>query len=163
MITSDNAPDIRATIVAEAANGPVTSQADDLLQNKEVMVIPDVYLNAGGVTVSYFEWLRNLSHMRHGRMSRRFEERNAERILHAVDELTTENFDEDLLESLIERVGFGASERDLVNSGLEDTMTQAYGEIRAIREEKGVDMRTAAFVSAIDKIANSYEQMGIFP
>ena len=163
VITSDNAPDIRATIVAEAANGPVTSQADDLLQNREIMVIPDVYLNAGGVTVSYFEWLRNLSHMRHGRMSRRFEERNAERILHAVDELTTEDFDEDLLESLIERVSFGASERDLVNSGLEDTMTQAYGEIRAIREEKGVDMRTAAFVSAIDKIANSYEQMGIFP
>ena len=163
VITSDNAPDIRATIVAEAANGPVTSQADDLLQNKETMVIPDMYLNAGGVTVSYFEWLRNLSHMRHGRMSRRFEERNAERILHAVDELTTENFDEDLLESLIERVGFGASERDLVNSGLEDTMTQAYSEIRAIREEKGVDMRTAAFISAIDKIANSYEQMGIFP
>ena len=163
VITADNAPNIQATIIAEAANGPVTSKADDLLQEKNVMIIPDVYLNAGGVTVSYFEWLRNLSHVRHGRMSRRFEERNAERILRAVDELTAEDFDEELLESLIERVSFGAGERDLVNSGLEDTMTQAYSEIREIREEKDVDMRTAAFISAIDKIASSYEQMGIFP
>ena len=127
------------------------------------MVIPDVYLNAGGVIVSYFEWLRNLSHMRHGRMSRRFEERNAERILRAVDQLTAEQFDESLLDALIEQISFGAGERDLVNSGLEDTMTYAYGEVREIREEKGLDMRTAAFVSAIDKIADSYEQMGIFP
>ena len=163
VITTDNARDIQASIIAEAANGPVTSQADDILQEKNVMIIPDVYLNAGGVTVSYFEWLRNLSHVRHGRMSRRFEERNAERILRAVDELTAEDFDEELLETLIERVSFGAGERDLVNSGLEDTMTQAYNEVRSIREENDVDMRTAAFISAIDKIAGSYEQMGIFP
>jgi glutamate dehydrogenase (NAD(P)+) len=163
VITTDNAPRIKAKIVAEAANGPVTSQADKLLQDKGVLMIPDVYLNAGGVTVSYFEWLRNLSHVRHGRMSRRFEERNAERILRAVDELTEEDFDEELLDTLIEQVGFGASERDLVNSGLEDTMVQAYKEIRSIRKEKGIDMRTAAFVSAINKIAKSYQQMGIFP
>lgn len=163
VITSDNAPNIQASIIAEAANGPVTSRADDILQEKGVLMIPDVYLNAGGVTVSYFEWLRNLSHVRHGRMSRRFEERNAERILRAVDELTSEDFNETLLEDLIERVGFGARERDLVNSGLEDTMAFAYDEIRSIREEKGVDMRTAAFISAIDKIVNSYQQMGIFP
>ncbi|MFB6274159.1 MAG: Glu/Leu/Phe/Val dehydrogenase [Salinibacter sp.] len=163
VITADNAPNIQATIIAEAANGPVTSQADDIFREKHVMIIPDVYLNAGGVTVSYFEWLRNLSHMRHGRMSRRFEERNAQRILRAVDELTAEDFDEELMSTLIERVSFGAGERDLVNSGLEDTMTQAYDEIRGIREEKEVDTRTAAFVNAIDKIATSYEQMGIFP
>ncbi|WP_263790154.1 Glu/Leu/Phe/Val family dehydrogenase [Salinibacter sp.] len=163
VITADNAPDIQASIIAEAANGPVTSEADEILQEKNAMIIPDVYLNAGGVTVSYFEWLRNLSHVRHGRMSRRFEERNAERILRAVDELTAEDFSEDLLESLIEQVGFGAGERDLVHSGLEDTMSHAYDEIRAIREKKGVDTRTAAFVSAIDKIASSYDQMGIFP
>lgn len=163
VITADNAPNIQATIVAEAANGPVTSEADAILRERGVMIIPDVYLNAGGVTVSYFEWLRNLSHMRHGRMSRRFEERNAERILRAVDELTTEDFDKELLASLIERASFGAGERDLVRSGLEDTMTSAYKEIRSIREEKDLDTRTAAFVNAIDKIAGSYEQMGIFP
>ncbi|PSQ85229.1 MAG: glutamate dehydrogenase, partial [Bacteroidetes bacterium QH_2_63_10] len=81
----------------------------------------------------------------------------------AVDQLTAEDFDENLLERLIEQVSFGAGERDLVNSGLEDTMTHAYNEVRAIRKEKDVDMRTAAFVSAIDKIASSYEQKGIFP
>lgn len=163
VITTENADDIQASIVAEAANGPVTASADRTLSNRGVLVIPDVYLNAGGVTVSYFEWLRNLSHVRHGRMSRRFEERNAERILRAVDELTEEKFDEDLMERLVERVGFGASEEDLVNSGLEDTMAFAYEEIRVIRTEKGTDMRTAAFISAINKIATSYEQMGFFP
>lgn len=163
VITTDNAPRIQADIIAEAANGPVTAAADDRLRDRGVLMIPDVYLNAGGVTVSYFEWLRNLSHMRHGRMSRRFEEQNAERILRAVDELTAEDFDSDLLETLIERIGFGASERDLVNSGLEDTMVQAYREIRSIRAERGISTRTAAFISAIDKIATSYEQMGIFP
>ena len=163
VITTDNAPDVKAKIIAEAANGPVTAPADELLRKQGTLLIPDVYLNAGGVTVSYFEWLRNLSHVRHGRMSRRFEERNAERILHAVDELTHQDFNKDLMEDLIERVGFGASEEDLVNSGLEDTMAFAYDEIRAIREEKSIDMRTAAFVSAINKIATSYEQMGIFP
>jgi glutamate dehydrogenase (NAD(P)+) len=163
VITEENADRIEAKIIAEAANGPVTSGADAILNERGRLLIPDVYLNAGGVTVSYFEWLRNLSHVRHGRMSRRFEERNAERILRAVDELTSEDFDEQLLEDLIRRVGFGASEEDLVNSGLEDTMAFAYDEIRVIREEKGIDMRTAAFVSAINKIAKSYADMGIFP
>ena len=163
VITSENAHRIQASIIAEAANGPVTADADAMLNERGVLMIPDVYLNAGGVTVSYFEWLRNLSHVRHGRMSRRFEERNAARILHAVDELTDQDFDNTLLDSLIERVGFGASERDLVNSGLEDTMAAAYDEIRILREEHGIDMRTAAFVSAINKIGKSYDQMGIFP
>lgn len=163
VITEENAPDIQAKIIGEAANGPVTAKADEMLSDRDVLMIPDVYLNAGGVTVSYFEWLRNLSHVRHGRMSRRFEEQNAERILRAVDELTDEDFDDQLLDDLIERIGFGASERDLVNSGLEDTMAFAYNEIRENREAHGVDMRTAAFISAIDKIAKSYDQMGIFP
>ncbi|MES3631007.1 MAG: Glu/Leu/Phe/Val dehydrogenase [Longimonas sp.] len=163
VITTENATRIQASIIAEAANGPVTAEADAILQERNVLIIPDVYLNAGGVTVSYFEWLRNLSHVRHGRMSRRFEERNAERILRAVDELTDQSFDEQLMEDLVKRVGFGASEEDLVNSGLEDTMTFAYEEIRNEREQHDVDMRTAAFISAINKIAKSYSDMGIFP
>ncbi len=163
VINEENAPRVQAKIVAEAANGPVTSAADAILQEQGTLLIPDVYLNAGGVTVSYFEWLRNLSHVRHGRLSRRFEERNAERILRAVDELTDEHFESEKLEGLIRQVGFGASEHDLVNSGLEDTMAAAYGEIRVIRQQKEVDLRTAAFVSAINKIATSYANMGIFP
>jgi glutamate dehydrogenase (NAD(P)+) len=163
VITAENADDIQASIIAEAANGPVTAEADRMLSDRDVLMIPDVYLNAGGVTVSYFEWLRNLSHVRHGRMSRRFEERNAERILRAVDELTEEDFDDQLLDDLIRRVGFGASEEDLVNSGLEDTMAFAYDEIRILRKKHDTDMRTAAFTSAINKIAKSYAEMGIFP
>ncbi|PEN13020.1 glutamate dehydrogenase [Longibacter salinarum] len=163
VIDRDNAGDIKAKIIAEAANGPLTADADEILNERGMLIIPDVYLNAGGVTVSYFEWLRNLSHVRHGRMSRRFEERNAERILRAVDELTAEDFDSKLLEGLIERIGFGASEQDLVNSGLEDTMAFAYDEVRVIREEKGIDMRTAAYCSAINKIGKSYTAMGFFP
>jgi len=163
VITQENVSRIQASIIAEAANGPLTATADQILNERGTLVIPDVYLNAGGVTVSYFEWLRNLSHVRHGRMSRRFEERNAERILRAVDELTHQDFDDQLLEDLIERIGFGASEQDLVNSGLEDTMAFAYDEIRQIREEKQTDMRTAAYVSAINKIGKSYTAMGFFP
>ena len=163
VITEENADRIQAKIIAEAANGPVTTAADDILQEKGVLIVPDLYLNAGGVTVSYFEWLRNLSHVRHGRMSRRFEERNAERILHAVDELTTEHFDKKLLDDLIERIGFGASEKDLVNSGLEDTMIFAYGEIRDLRNEHDINLRTAAYKNAIDKIAQSYFDLRIFP
>ncbi len=163
VISKDNAADVQASIIAEAANGPLTANGDEILNERGALIIPDVYLNAGGVTVSYFEWLRNLSHVRHGRMSRRFEERNAERILRAVDELTQEDFDSELLEGLIKRVGFGASEEDLVNSGLEDTMAFAYDEIRVIREEKQIDMRTAAYVSAINKIGKSYTAMGFFP
>jgi glutamate dehydrogenase (NAD(P)+) len=163
VITQENVSRIQASIIAEAANGPLTATADQILNERGTLIIPDVYLNAGGVTVSYFEWLRNLSHVRHGRMSRRFEERNAERILRAVDELTHQDFDDRLLEDLIKRVGFGASEQDLVNSGLEDTMVFAYDEIRQIREKKQTDMRTAAYISALNKIGKSYIAMGFFP
>jgi len=163
VITMDNAPRIKANIIAEGANGPVTSAADSYLLENNVLIIPDVYLNAGGVTVSYFEWLRNLSHVRHGRMSKRFEERNAERILRAVEKLSDTNFKQDRFDKVVSEIAFGASEQDLVNSGLEETMAFAYREIRELRLEHDVDLRTAAFISAINKVATSYKQMGIFP
>jgi len=163
VITMENAPHIQADIIAEGANGPVTSEADSYLLNRGKLIIPDVYLNAGGVTVSYFEWLRNLSHVRHGRMSKRFEERNAERILRAVEKLSDTTFKQDRFDKVVSEIAFGASEQDLVNSGLEDTMAYAYQEIRALRLEHDVDLRTAAFISAINKVATSYKQMGIFP
>ena len=163
VITMENAPHIQADIIAEGANGPVTSEADSYLLNRGKLIIPDVYLNAGGVTVSYFEWLRNLSHVRHGRMSKRFEERNAERILRAVEKLSDTTFKQDRFDKVVSEIAFGASEQDLVNSGLEDTMAYAYQEIHALRLEHDVDLRTAAFISAINKVAASYKQMGIFP
>ena len=158
-ITRHNADKIQAKIIGEAANGPTTSEADRMLLEKGCLILPDLYLNAGGVTVSYFEWLRNLSHVRFGRMSRRFEESSATNILSAVEQLTGRNLDKKDKST----IAVGATEVDLVISGLEETMMQAYGEIRAIAKERGTDLRTAAFVNAIDKIAKSYTQMGIWP
>ncbi|GIV57787.1 MAG: glutamate dehydrogenase [Rhodothermaceae bacterium] len=158
-ITSENAWNIQAKIIAEAANGPVTADADTILLERGVYILPDVYLNAGGVTVSYFEWLRNLSHVRFGRMSRRFEESVHQQLLRAVEEATGKKF----APETVARIAHGASEEDLVNSGLEETMIEAYDEIREIARRHDVDLRTAAFINAIDKVAVSYMEMGIFP
>jgi glutamate dehydrogenase (NAD(P)+) len=160
-ITAENAPRIKAKIVVEAANGPTTQEADEILTKRGVMVIPDAYVNAGGVTVSYFEWVKNLGHVRFGRMQKRFEQGAYGRLLEAVEGVTGRKFTSDE----IERVTHGASEEDLVNSGLEETMIGAYQPIRQEwKERRGqVDMRTAAMIVAIDKVALSYEQLGIFP
>ena len=159
VINDQNVGNIKAKIIGEGANGPVTADADSLLEKRGVMILPDAYLNAGGVTVSYFEWLRNLSHVRFGRMSKRFEERSAERILESVENLTGKSFEDDVMRE----AAMGASEVDLVSSGLEETMVFAYNEIREIQKKHDTDLRTAAFISAINKIATSYIEMGIFP
>ena len=160
-ITVENSDRIRAKIIAEAANGPTTFEADGFLGKRGVMVIPDAYLNAGGVTVSYFEWLRNLSHVRFGRVGRRFEESVHTNMLRSIEKITGATFSEEDIEQL----GHGPDEVDLVNSGLEDTMIVAYNQIRETKKRHGeaVDLRTAAFINAIDKIATSYMEMGIFP
>jgi glutamate dehydrogenase (NAD(P)+) len=160
-ITAENAPRIKAKIVVEAANGPTTSEADEILSRRNVMVVPDAYINAGGVTVSYFEWVKNLGHVRFGRLQKRFEQGAYGRLLQAVEGMTGRTFTTDE----IERVTHGASEEDLVNSGLEETMIGAYHPIRKEwKERRGqVDLRTAALIVAIDKVALSYEQLGIFP
>lgn len=160
-ITKENAPRIKAKIVAEAANGPVTTDADRIFREKGTFVLPDAYLNAGGVTVSYFEWIKNLSHVRFGRMQKRFEQGAYGRILEAVEHLTGK----ELADHEMSEFARGASEADLVDSGLEETMVIAYGEIRRCKEKHGpdVDLRTAALIIAIEKIAVSYEELGIFP
>lgn len=162
-IRSDNVSRIQAKIIAEAANGPLTSAADQWLIESGVLVIPDVYLNAGGVTVSYFEWLRNLSHVRHGRMSRRREAHNALQILETVQGLVGKNFDSETISGIESSLAFGASEADLVDSGLEDTMVGAYHEIHEKSRSHNLDLRTGAFINAIDKIAQGYLRSGIFP
>jgi glutamate dehydrogenase (NAD(P)+) len=160
-ITAENAPRLKAKIVVEAANGPTTSEADEILVRRGVLVVPDAYINAGGVTVSYFEWVKNLGHVRFGRMQKRFEQGAYGRLLEAVEGMTGRQFTGEE----IERVTRGASEEDLVNSGLEETMIGAYHPIRQQwKERRGqVDLRTAAMIVAIDKVALSYEQLGIFP
>ncbi len=159
VITGENAGRIQAKIIGEAANGPVTADADAILLKMGVMILPDVYLNAGGVTVSYFEWLKNLSHVRFGRMSKRFEQASNERIVRAMAGAVGI----DLVDSEMAKVTAGADEIDLVKSGLEETMAGAYTEIREIAIRVGTDLRTAAFINAIDKVAVSYMELGIFP
>lgn len=161
VLTAENAARVKAKIVGEGANGPTSNEGNAVLMAKGVYVVPDFYLNAGGVTVSYFEWLKNLSHVRFGRMQRRFEEQSNRGILKMVGEATGKP----LAEADLARIAHGASEEDLVNSGLEDAMIEAYHQIRDVRLRHGgaMDLRTAAFISAIDKVASSYEELGIFP
>jgi glutamate dehydrogenase (NAD(P)+) len=160
-ITEVNAPSIKAKIIAEAANGPITPGAEKILLKKGTMIIPDIYINAGGVTVSYFEWLKNLSHVRFGRMQKRYEEKHQSNFIKLVEDLTGKSVPKSRIDSLIH----GADEIDLVNSGLEDTMINAYRDIREFKKRKRnvTDLRTAAFAVSINKIRDSYYTMGIFP
>ena len=161
VINGENAPRIKAKIIGEAANGPLTPDADELFIKKGTLVIPDMYLNAGGVTVSYFEWLKNLSHVRYGRMEKRFTENMNAHILGQIEELTGRR----VVEKEREFILHGAGEVDLVNSGLEETMIEATREIMAEwkRNPQIPDMRTAAFAVAINKVATTYVELGIFP
>ena len=160
-VHSGNAAKIKAKIVAEAANGPTTPQAEKILEKKDVLILPDLYLNAGGVTVSYFEWLKNLSHVRFGRLGKRHKELINRTVVESIEKAVGKNLDAKAKSILMQ----GADEEDLVNSGLEETMIQAYHEIRETKskDKKIPDLRTAAFVNAIDKIATSYLALGIFP
>jgi glutamate dehydrogenase (NAD(P)+) len=160
-ITEENAPRIKAKIIVEGANGPLTSGASEMLGANGVLILPDHYANAGGVVVSYFEWLKNLSHVRFGRMEKRFEEQAFSRLLNAIEGATNKLFSPEEKAAATR----GAEEEDLVNSGLEDTMVYAYHRLREIRNQhRGkADLRTAAFVDAIDKIALCYGDLGIFP
>ena len=125
-ITGANAANIKAKIIGEGANGPVTSDAEDILESKGIMVVPDLYINAGGVTVSYFEWLKNLSHVRFGRMEKRFEQNTFDRIMKLIEQETGRTLTDEE-KSMVAR---GADEADLVYSGLEETMITAYNQIR---------------------------------
>jgi glutamate dehydrogenase (NAD(P)+) len=159
-ITRDNAPKIRAKIVAEAANGPTTAEAEKILLDRGVLIVPDIYLNAGGVTVSYFEWIKNLSHVRFGRVGKRFEEASFERMLSAIEKATGRSFPHEERLKIVR----GADEIDLVNSGLEETMITAYHQIHELwKFTRAGDLRTAAFLSAVRKVAATYLELGIFP
>ena len=160
-IHGENAPNIKAKIIAEGANGPVTPEGEAILLQKGAIMIPDMYLNAGGVTVSYFEWLKNLSHVRFGRMDKRFQQTAFDKIISEVEKLTGRNIEKEQKMFLTK----GADEIDLVNSGLEETMINAYHSIRDVwkNNPQAEDLRTAAFYVAIDKVAQSYMSLGVFP
>jgi len=160
-LREDNAPRINTRIVLEGANGPTTPEAEAILNAKGVMVVPDIYANAGGVTVSYFEWLKNLSHVRFGRMENRYREASQLRMFASIERATGKTFTESDRQSVVK----GADELTLVNSGLEETMIAAYREIKAVRVKHPTipDLRTAAFLVAIEKVGRSYLELGIFP
>jgi glutamate dehydrogenase (NAD(P)+) len=161
VINGENADRIKAKIIGEAANGPCTPEADEVFAKKGIVCVPDMYLNAGGVTVSYFEWLKNLSHVRYGRMEKRFTENMNARILNQMEELSGKN----MAEAERKAIMHGPDEVDLVHSGLEETMVQATREIIECwhKNPEIPDMRSAAYVVAINKVATSYTELGIFP
>jgi len=157
----ENAHKVKAKIIGEAANGPITADAEEILLKKGVVIIPDMYLNAGGVTVSYFEWLKNLSHMIFGRMDKRFNQNKNFNIISTVEKLTGKS----LTPAEKAQIAKGADEVDLVRSGLEETMVNSFDQIyETMKRKKAVnDYRTAAFVTAIGKVANDYMTLGVFP
>ena len=159
-ITLENADRINTKLIIEAANGPITYGADEILNKKGVIIIPDAYANAGGVTVSYFEWIRNISHIRFGRMQKRREETRGQHLATLLEQLTGTK----LPEQMRSTVANGSSELEIVRSGLEDTMRSAYQQIRTTleNEENVHDLRTAAYFSSISKIARSYLEVGIY-
>jgi glutamate dehydrogenase (NAD(P)+) len=160
VITPGNAARIKAKIIAEGANGPITADAEDILLKKGVFTLPDMYLNAGGVTVSYFEWLKNLSHVRLGRLDKKFQEGSNAMLLASIERATGKSISEAERKVIVH----GPDEIDLVNSGLEETMISAYHECRDIFKGRNIpDLRTASFVNAIEKIGTSYMSLGIWP
>jgi glutamate dehydrogenase (NAD(P)+) len=159
-LTADNAHRIQAPLIVEAANSPTTAEADAILRQRGTVLIPDIYANAGGVTVSYFEWVKNLSHMRFGRMAKRVGIQTQRRMMSGIEALTGETFPSPLSDDMLH----GIDELELVNSGLEETMIDAFQEIVSILHQKDTeDLRTAAFVCGLNKVVTAYEQLGIWP
>ena len=160
-ITAANAADVKARIVLEGANGPTTPEADAILRERGVLVIPDVYANAGGVVVSYFEWLKNLSHVRFGRLERRYQVYAENRLLRAIETATGKELSRAERRAVVQPI----DELTVVNSGLEETMITAHRTVRDRRESTpGIeDLRTAAYLVAIERVAASYLERGVFP
>ena len=159
VITEKNAANIKAPIIIEAANGPISSKADKILNANNKIIIPDLYANAGGVTVSYFEWIKNLSRIRFGRLQRRAQENQLSSLISGIESITKESFSEEFKKEIIK----GDSELDLVRSGLEDTMRTTYDVISDLwnSDPNIPDLRTAAMMVSIQRIANTYSSLGI--
>lgn len=162
VINKENADRVKARLIVEAANGPITAGGDEILRKRGAVIMPDMFANAGGVTVSYFEWVKNLSHIRFGRMQRRQEEARQTMIIEALEKMTGDAFPSELREMFVS----GADELTLVRSGLDDTMRGAYNNMRDMWHRKladnpDMDLRTAAYMIAIDRVISSYKALGL--
>ena len=162
VINLSNADRIKARFIVEAANGPITAGGDKILRKNGAVIIPDMFANAGGVTVSYFEWVKNLSHIRFGRMQRRQEEARQEMVIEALEKMTGKSFPSELRGAFVS----GADELALVRSGLDDTMRGAYNNMRDLwhremEKSPDMDLRTAAYMISIERVANSYRTLGL--
>ncbi|MEO1491682.1 MAG: Glu/Leu/Phe/Val dehydrogenase [Pseudomonadota bacterium] len=159
VINLGNVRKLKTPLIVEAANGPVTAGANDILRDQGVVIIPDLYANAGGVTVSYFEWVKNLSHIRFGRMQRRQEEARHRLLVNEIERLTNNTVSDEFREKYLR----GADELELVRSGLDDTMRIAYQSMASVwRSRSDVkDLRTAGFIVAINRVAETYQAKGL--
>ena len=159
VINKGNAEKIKTPLIIEAANGPVSSEADEILTEKGVIIIPDLYANAGGVTVSYFEWIKNLSRIRLGRLQRRAQENQGKFMIKALEEMTGTKFPDEYKDLVIR----GSEEIDLVRSGLEDTMRNTYEVISKVWNNNPIanDLRTSAMMVAVKRIMDSYNSLGL--
>ncbi len=164
VINLGNAERIKAPLIIEAANGPITYGADEVLRRKGCVIIPDMYANAGGVTVSYFEWVKNLSHIRFGRMQRRAEEARSRLLVEELERLSSDQgLGWSLAEGFKEKFLQGSDELALVRSGLDDTMRTAYQAMRAVWHSRQdvEDLRVAAYIVSIDRVAKTYRSKGL--
>jgi glutamate dehydrogenase (NAD(P)+) len=164
VINMSNAARIKAPLIIEAANGPVTAGADEILRNSGCVIIPDMFANAGGVTVSYFEWVKNLSHIRFGRMQRRQEESRHLLLVEELQRIAAANGQKSKLsEEFVSKYLHGAGELELVRSGLDDTMRAAYQAMREVWHGRNdvTDLRVAAYLVSIDRVASSYRAKGL--
>ena len=162
VINLENAARIKTSLIVEAANGPITAGADEILRKNGIVIIPDMFANAGGVTVSYFEWVKNLSHIRFGRMQRREEEAKSRMLIEEIETATGKKLSDAFKNRYIQ----GADELTLVRSGLDDTMRGAYGDMRELwhmkrSQDPDFDLRTAAYMIAIGRVADSYKSLGL--
>ena len=159
-ITATNAADVKVKLVCEAANGPITFEGDEILNQRGIVVLPDAYVNAAGVTVSYFEWIRNLAHICLGHMDRRYGETRARHVTATLKSITGSKLPATVKDELVR----GADELDLVRSGRDDTMALAYQQLSEELHSKNnvTDFFTVAYAEAINEIALSYLDIGVY-
>ena len=158
VINMRNVEKIKTKLIVEAANGPVTYNADEFLNKKGIDILPDIYVNSGGVVVSYFEWVKNITHVRFGRLQRRYEENKMNELIHVVEDATGRTIPEKYKQNIIQ----GVQEVDLVNSGLEDVMRETFKEIlKILKILKKSSLRTAAYAIALNKLKQFHQDMGV--